>query len=188
MRSPFARFCQTTGELTGRGPRPPRLLVDSGDKNVLIFLAFTFRPGFDEQDQLGARHTMSHLQPMGRQFVTRRLPFLRPRQKEIPIRYASASFPSLCSRGPCWAPSPPRDLKSAGRSQGEDRTGEAMAPSIPPSKSMGVGANDQRMFRHCLQLPRISRFRAPCILEGIQTRRNSTAGATGHRVQTTTRK
>jgi hypothetical protein len=67
MRSPFARFCQTTGELTGRGPRPAWVLVDGGDKNVLIILAFTFRPGFDEQDQLSARHTVSQLQPMGQQ-------------------------------------------------------------------------------------------------------------------------
>ena len=46
--------------------------------------------------------------------------------------------------------------------------------------------NDQRMFRHCLQLPR-SRFRAPCTVERIQTRINSTAGAMRHRAQTPTR-
>jgi hypothetical protein len=84
MRSPFARFCQTTGELTSRGPRPLGLLVYSGDKNILIFLAFAFRPGLDEQDQLSAHHTMSHLQSMGRQFVTRGLPLLaRPGRKKL---------------------------------------------------------------------------------------------------------
>ena len=84
MRSPLGGFCQAICEVTGRGPGPAGLLVDGGGKYVLIFLAFALRPGFDEQDQLSHRHTVSQLQPMGRQFVTRGLPLLAgPGRKEI---------------------------------------------------------------------------------------------------------
>src|SRR5271165_5906575 len=84
MRSPLARFCKTAGEVPGRGPRPAGLRVDGGGKNLLILLAFAFRPGFDEKDQLGARDTVSQLQAMGGQLVTRGLPFLaRPGRQEF---------------------------------------------------------------------------------------------------------
>ena len=69
----LACFCQPASEVPGRGPRPAWLRVDGGGKNLLILLAFSFRPGFDEQDQLGARNTVSHLQAMGGQPVARGL-------------------------------------------------------------------------------------------------------------------
>ena len=66
MCSPLARFCQTTGEVPGRGPRPAGLRVEGGGENLLILLAFAFRPGFDEQDQLGTGDTVSQLHAMRR--------------------------------------------------------------------------------------------------------------------------
>ena len=59
MRSRLGRFFQAACELTGSGPGPAGLVVDGGGKDVLIFLVFAFRPGFDDQDQLSARHTVS---------------------------------------------------------------------------------------------------------------------------------
>ncbi len=80
----LAGLCQTASELSGRGPRPAGLRVGGGGENLLIFLAFVFRPGFDQHDQLAARDTVSQLQAMGGQLVTRRLPFLaRPGRQEF---------------------------------------------------------------------------------------------------------
>jgi hypothetical protein len=85
---PVQLFKQTRAPIPATAKHAKRVdyesTPDGGGKNVLIFLAFALRPGFDEQDQLSARHTVSQLQAMGRQFVTRGLPLLaRPGRKEI---------------------------------------------------------------------------------------------------------
>jgi hypothetical protein len=61
---PPAGFRKATTEVLGRGPGPSGLRVHTGSENVLILLAFAFRPGFDEHDELGARHTVSELEAM----------------------------------------------------------------------------------------------------------------------------
>src|SRR5262249_38805158 len=84
MRQPLARLCQTDGEVPSRRPRPEGFWIGGGDKDILILLAFALRPGFDKENQLGARDTVPQLQAMGRQPVTRGLPFLpRPGSKEF---------------------------------------------------------------------------------------------------------
>src|SRR5262249_19054260 len=84
MCPPPAGFGKAAPEVLGPGPGPPVLRVHGGAEDVLILLAFAFRPGLDELDELGARHTVSELEAMRGELVTGRLPFLaRPGGEEF---------------------------------------------------------------------------------------------------------
>ncbi|HJT35944.1 MAG TPA: hypothetical protein VJ783_28200 [Pirellulales bacterium] len=99
-------FCQTTNEVFGPGPWPAGLRVDGGRKDLLILFALAFRPGFDERDQMGAGDAVSQLQTMGRQLVTRRLPFLaRPGSQKLQFVMGELhGVPSSTYWYPCSAP------------------------------------------------------------------------------------
>src|SRR5262249_1047503 len=54
MSPPLAGFCKAAAEVLRRGPGPLGLWVHGRAENILILFAFAFRPGFDEQEKLGA--------------------------------------------------------------------------------------------------------------------------------------
>jgi hypothetical protein len=76
MQLPCARFRQPVGEVAVRGPRPPRLRVVGGDKDILVPQSLSNRPRLDQGDQLGPGDAVGQLLSMGGLPVARRLPFL----------------------------------------------------------------------------------------------------------------